>query len=62
MVVDLAHDVTYTAFRGEGAYRNGEKIDSSKTLFLDDAVVGLDLNTYKAKSVVSKVTAINREY
>jgi len=58
MVIDLSHDVTYTAFKGEGAYRNGEKIKSSKTTFLDEAVVGLDLNTYKAKAVVPKVTAL----
>jgi myo-inositol-1(or 4)-monophosphatase len=58
MVVDLAHDVTYTAFEGKGAYRNGKKIMSSKTSFLDEAVVGMDLNTFKAKSVVPKVTAL----
>ena len=58
MVVDLAHEVTYTAFKGEGSYRNGEKMESSKTVFLDEAVVGLDLNTYKAKVVVPKVTAL----
>ena len=58
MVVDLSHDVTYTAFKGEGAYRDGEKIESSKTAFLDEAVVGLDLNTFKAKAVVPKVTAL----
>ena len=58
MVVDLSHDVMYTAFRGKGAYRNGVKIESSKTAFLDDAVVGLDLNTFKTKAVISKVTAI----
>ena len=58
MVVDLSHDVMYTAFRGKGAYRDGVKIESSKTAFLDDAVVGLDLNTFKTKAVISKVIAI----
>ena len=58
MVVDLAHDVTYTAFKGEGAYRDGEKIETAKTASLDAAVVGLDLNTYKAKEVIPKVTAL----
>ena len=33
MVVDLSHDVTYTAFKGEGAYRDGKKMESSKTAF-----------------------------
>lgn len=58
MVVDLSHNVTYTAFRGEGAYRDGVKMESSKIAFLDDAVVGLDLNTFKTRAVISKVTAI----
>ncbi len=58
MVVDLAHDVAYTAFEGKGAFRNGKKIETSHVVSLDDAVVGLDLNTYKVKDVVSKVTAL----
>jgi myo-inositol-1(or 4)-monophosphatase len=56
MVVDLFHDVAYTAFRGKGAYRDGAKIETSKTASLDDAVVGLDLNTYKVRQVAPKVT------
>jgi myo-inositol-1(or 4)-monophosphatase len=58
MVIDLTRDVTYTAFKGEGAYRNREKMETSKTASLDEAVVGLDLNTYKSKAVVPKVTAL----
>ena len=49
MVVDLVHDETYMAMKGKGAYRNGERIHTSKTPSLDEAVVGLDLNAYKAK-------------
>lgn len=56
MVVDLFHDVAYTAFRGKGAYRDGAKIETSKTATLGDAVVGLDLNTYKVRQVAPKVT------
>jgi myo-inositol-1(or 4)-monophosphatase len=55
-VVDLFHDVAYTAFRGKGAYRDGAKIETSKTVSLDDAVVGLDLNTYKVKQIAPKLT------
>lgn len=58
MVVDLSHDVTYTAFEGKGAYRDGKKIATSKTGFLEEAVVGLDLNAYKANVVVPKLTAL----
>jgi myo-inositol-1(or 4)-monophosphatase len=49
--------VAYTAFKGRGAFRNGKKIRTSQVVSLDDAVVGLDLNTYKAKNVIPKVTA-----
>ena len=58
LVADLFHDVTYTAFKGKGAYRGGKKIETSKTASLDEAVVGLDLNTYKAKEVAPKLTAL----
>ena len=58
MVADLFHDVTYTALEGKGAYRDGEKIQTSKTASLDEAVVGLDLNTYKVKEFVPKLTAL----
>ena len=56
MVVDLFHGIAYTAFKGKGAYRDGKKIQTSKTAGLDDAVVGLDLNTYKVRQVAPKVT------
>jgi myo-inositol-1(or 4)-monophosphatase len=58
LVADLAHDTIYTAFEGKGAYRDGKKIQSSKTGSLEEAVVGLDLNTYKVKEVVTKLTAL----
>jgi myo-inositol-1(or 4)-monophosphatase len=58
MVVDLSNGVTYSAFKDEGAYRDGEKMETAKTTSLDAAVAGLDLNTYKAPEVVPKVTAL----
>jgi myo-inositol-1(or 4)-monophosphatase len=58
MVVDLCHDAAYTAFKDEGAFRNGERIETSKTTLLDQAVIGLDLNAYKAPSIVPKVAAL----
>jgi myo-inositol-1(or 4)-monophosphatase len=58
LVADLAHDVTYTAFEGKGAYRDGKKIETSKTSVLEEAVVGLDLNTYKVREVAPKLTAL----
>jgi myo-inositol-1(or 4)-monophosphatase len=58
MVADLFHDVTYTAFKGNGAYRDRKKIEPSKTVSLDDAMVGLDLNTYKVKKVAPRLTVL----
>jgi myo-inositol-1(or 4)-monophosphatase len=58
MVVDLHNDVTYTAFLGKGAYRNGERIETSKIKSLDEAVVGVDFNAYKIKVDVSTFAAL----
>lgn len=55
-VADLFHDVVYTAFKGKGALRDGKKIEPSKTVSLDDALIGLDLNTYKVKEIAPMVT------
>jgi myo-inositol-1(or 4)-monophosphatase len=56
LVADLFRDVAYTAFKGEGAFRDGRPILPSKTVMLDDALIGLDLNTYKVRAVAPKVT------
>jgi myo-inositol-1(or 4)-monophosphatase len=58
LVTDLAHDVTYTAFESKGAYRDGKKIETSKTATLEEAVIGLDLNTYKVKEIVPRLTTL----
>lgn len=58
MVTDLFHFTTYTAFKGQGAVRNVEKIVPSKTTSLQDAVVGLDLNTYKVAELAPQLTAL----
>jgi myo-inositol-1(or 4)-monophosphatase len=56
LVADLFHDTTYTAQEGKGAYRDGEKIKPSALVSLDEAVIGLDLNTYKVKEIAPKLT------
>jgi myo-inositol-1(or 4)-monophosphatase len=60
-VTDLYHDVTYTAFQGKGAFREEERITPSSTKTLDEAIVGLDLNTYKIKPVAPKLVGLFRE-
>jgi myo-inositol-1(or 4)-monophosphatase len=58
LVTDLYRDITYLALEGKGAYRDGEKIKTSTVTSLEEAVIGLDLNTYKVKEVASKLTAL----
>ncbi|MCW4004479.1 MAG: fructose 1,6-bisphosphatase [Candidatus Bathyarchaeota archaeon] len=58
LVADLAHGITYTAFKGEGAYRDGERISTSKNTSLDEACLGLDINNYQAKPMLPKVSAL----
>jgi myo-inositol-1(or 4)-monophosphatase len=58
MVVDLHNDVAYTAFLGKGAYRNDERIETSKITSLEEAVVGVDFNAYKTKVDRSTIAAL----
>ena len=61
LVTDLAHDTTYTALEGKGAYRDSEKISSSTRDSLEDAMVGLDLNSYKVSEIAPKLTNLIQE-
>jgi myo-inositol-1(or 4)-monophosphatase len=56
MVTDLYHGTTYVAIQGKGAFRNGEKMATSQLSDMDEAVIGLDLNTYKVKAVAAQLT------
>jgi myo-inositol-1(or 4)-monophosphatase len=58
MVTDLFHGTTYIATRENGAYCNGERISTSTTTSLDEAMIGLDLNTYKIKQIVHKLSEL----
>ena len=58
IVIDLYHDVSYTAFLGKGAYRNGKRIETSKTASLDEAIIGVDFNAYKAKVNLSTIAVL----
>jgi myo-inositol-1(or 4)-monophosphatase len=60
-VTDLFHDVTYWAIQGEGVFRDGKTITSSSVTSLDEAVVGLDLNTYKIKEIVPQLSDVIHE-
>jgi myo-inositol-1(or 4)-monophosphatase len=58
MVSDLYNNFTYIALKGKGAFFEGKKIQTSKLFNLDEAVIGVDLNTYKIKEVAPKLIAL----
>ncbi len=58
LVTDVLHDVTYTAEKGKGAYRNQKKIKPSQTVVLDEAVVGVDLSNFKAREIVNHLIRV----
>jgi len=58
LVTDLFRDITYTAQEGKGAYRDGEKIKPSALESLEEAVIGLDLNTYKVGEIAPQLTSL----
>jgi myo-inositol-1(or 4)-monophosphatase len=51
MVADLFHGTTYTAIKGHGALCDSRVISTSNVDLLEEAVLGLDLNTYKIKEI-----------
>jgi len=55
MVIDLPHDITYTAFKDKGAYRNDKKMETSKISSLAEALLGLDINAYNGKFNIQSV-------
>jgi myo-inositol-1(or 4)-monophosphatase len=58
MVTDLFHDVTYMAQKGKGAYCNNRRITPSDNVSLEEAVIGVDLNSYKTERIVSQLTRL----
>ena len=55
-VTDIFHGVSYAAFEGKNALRDEEIMTSSSTKTLDEAVIGMDLNTYKIKAVAPRLS------
>jgi myo-inositol-1(or 4)-monophosphatase len=58
LVTDLFHNITYTAQKGKGAKRNGKQITPSKTTQLEEAVIGVDINTFKIKNLIPKLASL----
>lgn len=56
LVADLFHDVTYTAQKGEGAYCTDQLITPSGEKSIEEAVIGIDLNSYKVQQIAPQLT------
>jgi myo-inositol-1(or 4)-monophosphatase len=60
LVSDIVHNITYTAQKNRGAFRNGERIKPSETSEIEDAVIGVDLSTFKIEELLTKLEGLFR--
>lgn len=58
LVADLTHNSTYTAEKRKGAFCNNQKIKASKVQSLNEAIIGIDLNTYKNSKSIPQLTKL----
>jgi len=58
LVTDLFHGVAYTAQRGKGALLNKKKIKPSQTSSMEEAVMGVDFNTFEIKELVASLSSV----
>jgi myo-inositol-1(or 4)-monophosphatase len=58
LVADLFHRVTYTAQRAKGSFRDNRRISPSDNVSLEEAVIGVDLNSYKAERIAPRLTRL----
>jgi len=61
LVTDLFHGVTYTAQEDLGAFRNGVRVAPSRNTFMEEGVIGMDLNSFKVKELLSSLTHVVEE-
>jgi len=58
LVTDVLRDITYTAEKSKGACKGDKKIKPSEANSLEEALVGVDFSTFKARQVVDKLMKI----
>lgn len=58
LVADLFQDVTYFGEKGMGAFRDGHRLVPSKVVSLEEAVLGVDLNSCKVEWIMSRLTRL----
>lgn len=58
IVSDIVHDITYSAQKNKGAFKNGAPINPSKVTNIADAVIGIDLNTITIEDFAPKLKGL----
>jgi myo-inositol-1(or 4)-monophosphatase len=58
LVADLFHGATYTAEKGKGSFRNGHRIIPSMNVSLEEAVLGMDVNSYKIEGLIARLNEV----
>jgi len=58
LVSDIFHNITYTAKRHQGAFRNEKKIKPSLITSLEKAVVGVDFNTVRFEKLATRLMPV----
>lgn len=58
LVGDLFHGTIYTAEKGKGSFRDGKIIGPSKRESLEEAVIGLDLNSYRVETLTPRLNKL----
>ncbi len=61
LVCDIIHNITYTARRGQGSFRDGERIRPSEASQLEKAVVGVDFGIPKEDELIPNFIALLRK-
>jgi len=58
LVTDLFHGTTYTAQKGFGAYKDDRRIRPSTSTLMREAVIGIDLNSYRIQKIAPRLTKL----
>jgi myo-inositol-1(or 4)-monophosphatase len=58
LVADLLHGTTYTARKGCGAYKDDRRIRPSTNTLTEEAVIGIDLSSYRIQKVAPRLTKL----
>jgi myo-inositol-1(or 4)-monophosphatase len=58
LVTDLFHGTTYTAQKGCGAYKDNRTIRPSTSTSMEEAVIGIDLNSYRIQNIAPRLTKL----